>query len=661
MTTVEDTNRFSLPVETFVRQLLAEKHPKLNTAPGSAIYDLIITPAAIIQQQMRDRMKVIQRNQSIANFATMLPEEMDRLAANFFVTRRSGSQATGQQRVYFSVLQNVVIPVTAEFSDDSGLVFHPSSQVSVSSVSLSLNSVAETGEYYVDVPIIADQIGENYRLLAGQITRFSNISGAVRTVNLYDCSGGSYPESNSDLYVRIKNSLASKDTVKASGLTSLILDSFPSVKDVIVQGYGDEKMTRDTATVVMSIDKLIEASFAQKINVPLNAAGEVTWTDDSGNLIAAPIGGYVGAIYDLTGRDFNNLEITLDGRTVERVSIQPGFRIQFLGANDPDNVDTYVVTRVEEAPVEPGGDAVKIARLDRALTSTTTAETAADGAEYTVYGFVNTNTFHIGGKVDVYIKSNENTIKTVTVASLPATESDSVCEVPLTGSFVIDGSNAFEQGIGFSSPVISIMKVEEIDPIADETVLRELVPDVHYRVVRKEARGRFTRTENDVLRIEGVQEEFVDGDATGIVIPMFTGSRIRITYSTNPDINLIQAFVDLATNRDVTCDTLVLSPEEVLLNVTLAYKGSRSATEIAGIISRYIQSKNFGATISVNELLTVLAYFGVKDVSMPVLLTATLANSDGTYTISSSEDRISLESIQVFRPVLSLSITQISA
>lgn len=655
MAAVENPNRFSLPVETAIRQLLLERHPKLNTAPGSAIYDLIITPAAIIQQQMRDRMRVIQRNQSIANFATMLPEEMDRLAANFFVTRRSGSKAAGQQRVYFSTLQNVTIPTSAQFTDETGLTFNPTQNVYVTASSLALNSVAETGEYYVDVPIIAEEVGENYRLKAGQIIRVSGITGASRTINLFDMSGGSYPESNSDLYLRIKQSLASRDTVKTDSIRALILDNFPSIKDVIVQGYGDPLMTRDVASVVMSIDRMFEGSFAQKTNLPLNANGDVVWTDDAGEVIVAPIGGYVGAIYDLTGKDFNNLRISLDGRTYENISIQPGFKIRFLDENDPDSGKYFLVTKVEEVPVEPGGELIKVARLDQPLTSLTSASAAADGAEYTVYGYVNTNTFHIGGKVDVYVKSVEDQTKTVVVSSLPATHGDAICEVPLTSSFLSEtGQNYFEQGIGFDTPVITIAKVEELSSDGSDAVIRELIPDVHYRVVRKEMRGRFTRATNDVLRIEGV-DVF---EEAGITVPTFTGARIRITYITNPDVNLIQSFVNLDINRDLTGDIRVLAPEAVQLNVTMSYKGSRSVEEISAIISRFIQSKGFAPTISANELITVLAYFGVSDVTLPILFTATKDNGDGTYTVTNSEDRIQLDSTQVFKPAATLSITK---
>ncbi len=660
MSVKENINRYSLPVETMIRQILSEEYPKLNTAVGSAVYDLIITPAAIIQQAMRDRMRVIQRNQSIRNYATMLPEEMDRLAANFFVERRAGTRATGLQRVYFTSLQNIEIPSSAEFSDDSGHVFRPISPVTLSATALAINTIPDTGEYYVDVAIIADQVGEEHRLDEGRITRFSGIQNATRTTNLFRLSGGRYAESNSELYVRIKNSLATRDSVKSASLKSMILDNFDTVTDVIVQGYGDPLMTRDTATVVLSIDKIFPGSFAQKVNLPLDSSGEVAWDNEDGDRITAPLGGYVGAIYDLTGKDFNQLRVSADGVSFDIISVQPGFKVQFLDEDDPDRNTLFVVTRVEEVPIEYGGDNVKVARLDRALSQTTLPDSVGDGSEYTLLGFVNTNTFHIGGKTDVYIKSISDTEKSVIISSLPPTEDSSTSEIPLTPSFVSStGVSLFENNIGFDSPVMTVVKVEQLDAASDEVVLRTLTPDIHYKVVKSTARGRFTRVDNDVLRIEGV-EEITDenGDSTGVSVPMFIGERIKVTYVTNSDINTIQTFVDNDSRRMVAKDIQVLPLNVVLLDVNLSYAGSRLASEISEIVSRYLDRKSPGSSITVNELLTVLAYFGVTDVTMPVRLTAITDNGDGTVTTEQSEDRIELSAIEMFKPVASLSITQ---
>lgn len=660
----EDPNRFSLPVETFIRQLLAEKHPKLNTAPGSAIYDLVITPISLVQQAARDRSRVIQRNQSIKNFATMLPEEFDRLAANFFVERRAGTQASGIQRIYFSALQNVFIDTNVEFSDGSDLTFHPIQAVSLSSASLAANRITATGEYYTDIEIISDVVGDAVNVKAGAITSVVGLSGVSRTVNITDLFGGADPESNGDLYVRIKKSIASRDTVKSDSFKSLILNTFPTVTDVIVQGYGDTYMTRDTARVVLSTEKMFQASFAQKVNLPLDSTGNVAWTDDAGNAVVAPLGGYVGALVDLTGKDFNALSVSADGKTYEIVSAQPGFKIKFLNKDDADYQDDYyVVTRVEQVPIEPGGELTKVLRLDRPLNSVNAPETAVDGAEYTLVGYIGTNTFHVGGKVDIYLKSSAEMEKFVVVAALPKVNasSDFVSEIPLTTSFVdANGNGLFEGNVGFTSPVISITKVEQLDPTNDDVVVRTLIPGVHYNVIKASTRGKYTLTENDVLRIEGSEEVLTaNGDPSGVEIGLFVGERIRVTYITNQDVNVIQEYLDRSDVRDITKDVDVLYPTIVLIDTTISYSGPVDVDTVKLVLTRYISSLGFGAEITVNDLINVLAFFNVTDIQMPVVLTSKEDNGDGTMTVNTSEDRLALDPIKVFRAVPDLSITKL--
>jgi len=651
MTVVENPNRFSLPVETFIRQYLAEQYPKLNTAPGSAVYDLVITPIALIQQQFRDRMRVIQRNQSLRNFSTMLPEELDRLAANFLISKREGERARGVQRIYFSEIQDVNVSASARFADDEGREYLPISDVTADSLTLSASLDQQTGEYFIDVPTIAAAIGSDYRAKAGKVSRVINVLGATRTTNPFDYSGGAFAESNGELYGRIKKSFSSTGTSRSASLTSLILRTFPTVTDVVIQGYGDPLMLRDTATVVLSTDRLFQASFAQKVNLPLDMTGKVMWEDSAGNAIVAPTGGYVGAVYDLLDKDFNALKVSLDGKVFGEVSVQPGFGVRFLDENSPDFGTHFIVTKVETVPTSVGGVPVKVLRLDRPLSQTGEVTSPLDGAEYTIIGDINTSTFHIGGKTDIYVKSISDTDQAVVISALPAVASSDVAEVPLTSSLLVNNVELFENSIGFAAPIIAIAKVEQL-AVDSDRVIRVLIPDVHYSLIRKEARGQFTLTTSDVLRIEGYEE--IDGSR----IPLFIGERIKVTYTTNSDIPLIESFINSPTNRDVTKDTRVLGPDVVFIDVEMTYAGARTTQEMSDIISRYITKKGFGASLTVNELITLLGYFGVTDITMPVRLSALITNKDGTFTTTVSEDRVILNQIQTFKPVPVLSLTK---
>jgi uncharacterized phage protein gp47/JayE len=664
----EDIQRFNLPVEKFIQTLIGEYYPTLNTAPGSAFYDLFITPAALLQQPQRDRTKVIQRNQSLRNYAVMLDEELDRLAGNFFVERKTGVRATGVQRVFYRKTQTASIGTNAVFSDANGNSFKPINAVSLTASQLSNNLNSATGEFYVDVACAAVSVGEASKAQAGEVTLMTGITGAVRTTNPKAYFGGKNSESNSELYARTKSSLTNKDLVKADALKSAIMEAFDSVEDVLVQGYGDPMMDRDRITVSLAINELFQRSFAQKVNLPLDSSGNVRWQDANGNTITAPTGGYVGAIYDLTEKDFNSLSVTLDGRNFGRMSVQPGNYVRFLDEADADFASNdYRISRIEEVPVTAGGSDVKVLRLDRPLKDTNVV-TEIDDVPYTILGQTNTNLFHVGGKVDVYVNSTNVTEKTVEISSLqPFVDGSDVAEVPLTASWLIESSvsqdiqNLFTGNVGFLDPVISVVRIEQLDSGSD-VVSRVLIPDLHYSLVRASVRGQFTTAENDVLVIKGVEEErdSVTGDLTGETVPLFIGQRLRVTYITNPDIGLIQDFVDANDRRNVTSSVQIYAPDIVLLNVRLNYVGTPSVADVSTILKEYINEKGFGETVSVNEIVTALALFDVTDIQMPIQLESRRDTGSGDFLFLNSEDRITIEDNQIFVPDSVLSISQIA-
>lgn len=671
MATINDKNRFSLPVEALIRQVLREQAPKLNVGSGSAVHDILITPAALLFQRFRDQTRVIQRNQSLANYAGMLPEEMDRLAANFLVNRRQGERATGSQRIVFATAQAVEVNTTAVFTDDAGRRFRPISRQTFSSSVVANNVIPGTGEVFVDVNTIAEGVGDEYLAAAGAVTGITGVPGALRTFNPLSYFGATNPEGNAELFARIKTSITNRDLVKATAIEAAILAQFPTVKRVSVQGFGDPLMTRDVARIALADQPLFSQSFCQKVNLPLDANGNVKWQDENGAPITAPVGGFVGAIYDLLALDYNALQVTQDGVSFEQVSIQQNFRMRLLNEEDPDFVNNdYKITRVEQVPVVSGGEPVKVARIDRPFKDTSEVDTDTNLAAnpYQVFGFYNTNQFHIGGKVDVYVESSAVTTAEVIITALPAASDSAVdvSEVPLTTTFVdSSGNNLFEGGTGFQQPVQAIVKIEQVDPVDESIVVRELEPDTNYALVRKEVRGRFTTATSDVLRIYG-SEPVVDsegnpviGDSGPVELPLFVGTRIKITYLTSPDIPLIEAFLDDANNRDITKDIEVKTPVSVILDVQLTYSGDASLASVRSILTEYINGKPFGESVTVNELVTVLSLFNVQDVQMPVILRSRFDTGAGSFVFDESSDRLSLDAGQVWVADANLSVTKL--
>ena len=652
-----DPNRFSIPVIEFVTQLMKERFPALSVSRGSPFYQTFILPMAEVLQPFRDRVNVIKRNQSLRNYAVMDEDEMDRAVSNFLVDRTLGSRSYGVQRVFFNEIRAVYIDITATFLDDSDHRWRPSSPISLTEIELAQYVITETGEYYVDVPVVAETDGQEYRAAAGQVNRFSNIPGAVRTTNLFDYFSGSDLETNTNLYTRTRQSISNQDLVKSDAIIAAIKTAFPTVRDVKVIGYGDQQMIRDSVEAVVSIDQVLRFSYCRKVNLPLNEAGEVTWYDDAGHLIIAPVGGYVAAIADLTGIDFNSVLVSSSYDAATRISVQPGFRVQLYEgySGDPD-VGEFLVTRVEEVSVDPGGPLVKIVRLDRPFSdpqiSTWNPATDFEKYSYTVLGGVSTKNFHVGGKVDVYVDSTADEEDSVIVGYLPET-APGVAEVPVEDTNPTNPETAlplFENGKPFRLPALNILKVEQVDYEDENKVERELIAGVHYVLVRAESRGRYTRAPTDMLIIKGFED---DG-----ITPAFSGRRMKITYTTNQDIPLVQVFVADPARKNVKCDMLVRAKRTAIVDIELTYEGTTAVTDVQAMLEEYIKGKGFGSTVSADDVVTLLRLFGVTKVVQPIQIHLRRDVGDGTTQSEVSEDSVTTQDDEVPYPAATLTVTQ---
>lgn len=662
MAILRDPDRFALPVAAFIRQRLKEEFPNYPSGQGSAFGDVLILPAAFILQQFRDELNVMKRNMSILNFQTMLEEEMDRLASNFLVQRRKGVRCYGTVRVFFDQLQPVSIDQKAIFFDDENHRWAPISSVVMTLAQLELNAVADTGEYYADVPVIADAVGPDFQADVDQVNQLAGILGATRCTNLTKFSEGKADDTNTDLYIAVKDSVTNNELVKAQAIRKALRENFQSVRSVQVVGFGHPAMQRDVVSAVVSLQKMIPYSYTQKYNLPLDSDGNVNFYDAFGNIVISPIGGVVAAVRDLTALDYNSLDVTLDGQSRQIVSVQPGFRVRMYPAVgvpvDPDEGD-YTVTRVEEVPVEPGGVPVKVLRLDRPFRDPNLSafDPVADAQKYkyTILGPVATNRFHVGGKIDVYVDSTASEEETVIVASLQETATGSgVAEVPILETVPYDpvtGTPMFENNKAFILPYLGALKVEQIAADNDQSIERELIAGENYVYISAASRERFTTTENDVIRIMGNDE---NGN------PLFIGKRIKITYLTNRDIPLMQSYVDDPQNKNEGTDTKVYATKQVFIDVRLQYKGTLDLGQVETILKKFIQSKGAGATLTTQEISLVLGVVGVTDIVHPITISSFIQEDTGQTSFSSSEDRISLEDYQSFYPVDELSVERLS-
>jgi hypothetical protein len=260
----------------------------------------------------------------------------------------------------------------------------------------------------------------------------------------------------------------------------------------------------------------------------------------------------------------------------------------------------------------------------------------------------------VGGKIDVYGDSSANIEESVIVSSLSETTPGSgIAEIPIVEEVPADpvsGLPLFEDNKAFFFPFMGVLKIEQIAGDNASAVERTLVAGAQYVVIDAEFRRQFTTQDSDVIRIFGNDE---NGN------PLFIGKRIKITYLSNRDLPLMQEFVDRGDIETKNADIGIYPTEQVLLDISLKYRGDLDEVVVKDVLERFIKSKAVGASISVQEISLVLGVIGIQDIEHPTRLTSTRDTGTGQLETTTSEDRIGLEQYQTFFPVDSLSVEKI--
>ncbi len=103
----------------------------MDMSESSVFYNTIILPNAILAKNTFDINESIKNNLQITNYENLSKEEMDLLAENFFVTRRSSQNTVLEIKLYFNnpaiggTVDLIQINTTDIFKTSSNQSFNP--------------------------------------------------------------------------------------------------------------------------------------------------------------------------------------------------------------------------------------------------------------------------------------------------------------------------------------------------------------------------------------------------------------------------------------------------------------------------------------------------------------------------------------------------------
>lgn len=245
---------FDTDIEQFLLSRLRQEFPTIPAESGDAVVDLLIRPLQLLLESFKRELQIIRTGQSTNYASQMRLQDAEDLAANFFVTRRTGSRASGVVRIFYRQPTFVTVQVTTEFRTSEGLSFFPTVPQFFRPETV---AVQRSGDlYYIDVTVLAEAEGEEYNIAANEISSVSGLTGSARVTNLFAFGGGGDAEDAAQLLQRTRTSLTERSLVTRRGIRARLFDDFTTIRNMEVVGYGDPEMQRDKVTGGGGMDNL---------------------------------------------------------------------------------------------------------------------------------------------------------------------------------------------------------------------------------------------------------------------------------------------------------------------------------------------------------------------------------------------------------------------
>lgn len=280
---------FSTDVRSFMLAHLRKELPEIDTASaGGQFRALVLGAMEALFTPFRAELAQIRAAQSMANPSQLTEAEMDALIANVMGQRQDGGRARVFVRVYFNERRSVSITASVGAKTRAGLRFYAVSSMYVASDSLAQS--IEGGKYFLDIEMEAAEEGDAYNIGPQEVIDVFGLAGVVSATNKAGVFlPGAPAETNVGLLQRVRTGLGERSPNTEGGISSLLYDKYPDLRDVRVIGYGDPEMRRDIikGTVTLDADALGYGAVRATLTGIAGEAVDLTVSDATGPAVAS--------------------------------------------------------------------------------------------------------------------------------------------------------------------------------------------------------------------------------------------------------------------------------------------------------------------------------------------------------------------------------------
>lgn len=252
--------------------------PNLDTKPGTVARDLFIDLQADELQKIYNLISVVSEKQS---FLTSSGRDLDRLAANFGLSRKIGSRASGIAVFSTDNLDTeITVPDGTAVLAKNGSVFFtvgtyillPSdrSRLQANAFRLrdGLTTAGITDDYVLEIPVQAKNPGTSGNISSFQLVE-SNSEFSLNVTNITSFSGGLDLETDGSFRARIVSVFSGANIGTSAGYKNAA-DGVTGVVDSLVVEPGNSLMLRDGSEVLEIDDgsyKIVNSGTGGKVDI----------------------------------------------------------------------------------------------------------------------------------------------------------------------------------------------------------------------------------------------------------------------------------------------------------------------------------------------------------------------------------------------------------
>lgn len=631
----------------FLEDKLTEFNPDIATGEGTSIRDLFIKPFSVIFQPIVDEILRIRQNLSLEAGESLSEEDLDKLAANFFVTRKPGSKSTGVARLFFSLPVDELVPQGTVFIASNGIRFLSTADVTITSSGLQLNTFGDL--FFQDVNVEAENTGVSGNIPASLLADIQASNTSITDItNPAAFTGGSETETNAELMTRLAIAITFRNLINDNGAKLILLEAFPRLIDILVVGFGRThqifgenigvgtgaltvfQLSENEDIIASSVDVYAEV-LDETVAAAVVAAGPYPLDFspiDPDTLILSRTSAFTGAdVLTLTTHYTIVAGTGVVTITAAGAAFLAGFNLHARYKSDKLAASFYtadffgVVTFTAPPPagvILTADFAYYLMRRDR---MSGTGITLGDDTFGT---FTNV---HIGGKVDYYLKFSG--LESVEFR-LNGLEDENFLFAQATTDPSPTGIQQYVPAIAL--PIVYVTNIEKIDPGTNLPSGTFLQSGVDYDLVIMPNKLNLNMSMRQRVRLD-------------IINPIFVGTDVVIRYLTHQDFTAVQAFVDDPVNRIVTADLIARAPMPAFVDVDISYSrptGGPDVDTLRQSVVDYINGLKLGKCLTVYGLSNALVAAGAKFVVLPLVLNALRVNLDFTTMALTSSNEIEL-------------------